>query len=439
MPKSDKFRKAPRRTPKSRLHFLISAYVILEKENPWRTVSNSFAAYGARAAVFWYNYLMLGSRVHRTRAWTVAVLAAFVVLVSSGAVPVSDRFRSPRNRERRVRWSTDLIVLHTTEAPARSSLNKVSERGECHFCVTEAGQIFRIIDRDREAFHSGRSMWNGREDVDKFSVGIECVGYHNRIMPDVQLNAIRDLVRELKAMYRIPDERVVCHSHVAYGAPNRWHRCKHRGRKRCGMLFAMPSVRRRLGLMRRPAFDPDTRAHRLRSADEYLRQVLYGSVDTMAAAYGARHVVATKPSAVAPRPPAIATKPPAVAPRPPVVAPKHAAVVTPKPPAVVAPKRNVAVQKPAQATAKPAPAKPKAPAVSKVAQPSGGPPKSVGQLKARGYVVAGTVTKGTTASKIAGRRWKSPDTYYTIRDKVIPGSQIDDSRIENGMRVWMKK
>ena len=433
-------------TPKSRLPFLISAYVILEKENRWRIVHGSFAAHGARTAVFWYNYHMLGSRVHRTLAWAVAVLAAFVVLGSSGAVPVSDRFRSPRNRERRVRRSTDLIVLHTTEAPARSSLNKVSERGECHFCVTEAGQIFRIIDRDREAFHSGRSMWNGREDVDKFSVGIECVGYHNRIMPDVQLNAIRDLVRELKAMYRIPDERVVCHSHVAYGAPNRWHRFKHRGRKRCGMLFAMPSVRRRLGLMRRPAFDPDTRAHRLRSADEYLRQALYGSVDTMAAAYGARHVVAAKPSAVAPRPPAIAPKPPAVTPRPPVVAPKptsvapkHAAVVTPKPPAVVASKRNVAVGKPGQAKAKPAPAKPKSPAVPKAAQPSGGPPKSIGQLKARGYVVAGTVSKGTTASKIAGRRWKSPDTYYTIRDKVIPGSQIDDSRIENGMRVWMKK
>ena len=388
-----------------------------------------------------------------------AVLAAFFLLGSSGAVPVSDRFRSPRNRERRVRSSTELIVLHTTEAPARSSLNKVSERGECHFCVTEAGQIFRIIDREREAFHSGRSMWNGREDVDKFSVGIECVGYHNRRMPDVQLNAIRDLVRELKAMYRIPDERVVCHSHVAYGAPNRWHRFKHRGRKRCGMLFAMPSVRRRLGLMRRPAFDPDTRARRLRSADEYLRQALYGSIDTMAVAYGPRHAVAPRSPVVVPKTPAVAPRSPAVAPRspavaqkkPPVVAPRpHVAatrppVAVPKPPAVAPkpaaglPKRNVSVLKPGQAKAKPATAKPRAPTVPKAVQPSGGPPKSVGQLKARGYVVVGTVSKGKTASKIAGRRWKSPDTYYTIRNKVIPGSQIDDSRIENGMCVWMKK
>ena len=61
------------------------------------------------------------------------------------------------------------------------------------------------------------------------------------------------------------------------------------------------------------------------------------------------------------------------------------------------------------------------------------------QLKARGYSVVGTVSKGVTAGKIAGKRWKSPDTYYTIRDKVISGSQIDEARIEKGMRIWMKK
>ena len=192
-------------------------------------------------------------------------LACAALCLSANALDISDRYRSPRNPERRVRASTRLIVLHTTEAPARSSLNKVSDRGECHYCVTESGQIYRIVDRDREAFHAGRSMWQGVEDVDKYSVGIECVGYHNKVMPMVQIAAIRDLVKELKRMYRIPDQCVVCHSHVAYGAPNRWHRFKHRGRKRCGMLFAMPSVRRQLGLAARPAFDPDTRAGRVQS------------------------------------------------------------------------------------------------------------------------------------------------------------------------------
>ena len=335
-----------------------------------------------------------------TKAAT-ALAFAFVCLGAS-ALDISNRYRSPRNPERRVRTSTRLIVLHTTEAPARSSLNKVSDRGECHYCVTESGQVYAIVDRDREAFHAGRSMWQGVEDVDKFSVGIECVGYHNRAMPSVQIAAIRDLVRELKAMYRISDQCVVCHSHVAYGAPNRWHKFKHRGRKRCGMLFAMPSVRRQLGLVSRPAYDPDTRAGRLRNADEYLRSVLYGGVDTMTAAYP-----------VAPKP-AIVQKP---MPKP---VPKPVPKPQPRPTSAVAAKPNP----------KPSPKAPPAVVL---------PPRSIAELKARGYVDHGAVTKERSASKIAGEAWKSQYTYYTIRDKVIPGNVLNPARIEKGMHVWMRK
>ena len=325
----------------------------------------------------------------------------------ASALEISNRYRSPRNPERKVRASTQFIVLHTTEAPARSSLNKLSDRGEAHFCVTEVGQVYAIVDRDREAFHAGRSMWNGKEDVDKFSIGIECVGYHNKAMPTVQLYAIRDLVKELKRMYRIPDERVVCHSHVAYGAPNRWQKRRHRGRKRCGMLFAMASVRRILELKTRPAYDPDTRAGRLAVGDDYLRQVLYSNVDTMSGTYGKGTVVGVAPTAAAGGSwfsrffgGGSANPEPAV---------KTVSKPVAKPKAVVA-------KKP-------------------VAQ---APPKSIAQLKARGWVLKGCVSKSNSASKIAGSKWNAPDTYYTIRDKVIPGSSLNESRIEKGMGVWMK-
>lgn len=75
-------------------------------------------------------------------------------------------------------------------------------------------------------------------------------------------------------MYRLRDERVVTHSMVAYGAPNKWQKKKHRGRKRCGMLFAMPSVRKILELKVRMTSDPDVRAKRLTVGDPYLEKVL---------------------------------------------------------------------------------------------------------------------------------------------------------------------
>ena len=338
----------------------------------------------------------------------VAALVVLFLTLGASALDVSNRYRSPRNAERRVRASTELIVLHTTEAPARSSLNKLSDRGEAHYCVTEEGTVYRIVDRDREAFHAGRSMWNGKEDVDKFSIGIECVGYHDKAMGIVQLRAIRDLVKEFQRMYRIPDERVVCHSHVAYGAPNKWQKKNHRGRKRCGMLFAMPTVRAQLRLARRPASDADVRAKRLVVGDDYLRRVLYGNVDTMNGKYDAAAIAKAdaKESSGGLFSWLRRSKAPVAA-------------SAPSPPR-------------AEIRAKPEP-KPSAPP----ARPAS-PPKSIAELKSRGYVMKGAVTKGVTASKLAGSKWNSSDTYYTIRDKVIPGTSIDPSRIEKGMCVWMK-
>lgn len=335
----------------------------------------------------------------------VLVLAVFFAVLPAGALEISDRYRSPRSPERKIRPSTDLIILHTTEAPARSSLNKVSEKGECHYCVTEDGSIYRIVDRDRVAFHAGRSMWNGRTDIDKCSIGIECVGYHDKQMSLIQLYAIRDLVKELKRLYHLTDDRVLTHSMVAYGAPNKWQKHRHRGRKRCGMLFAMPSVRRVLELGGKVRTDPDVQAKRLVAGDPYLQKVLYGNVDTMRAAYANVPVRAPKP--------AVAQAPP------------------PKPP-----KPRAAQTKPTAPPARPpaAPPQPQAPSPTFTTLPS-----SIADLRARGYTERGTIRKGgRTASQIAGAKWNAPNTYYTIRNKVIPGNMINPARIEVGMVIWMK-
>ena len=271
--------------------------------------------------------------------WLALALFASAPLLAA-PLALKDDYRSPRNKERDVRKSTTLIVLHTTEAPAKSSLNKLSERGEAHYCVVEDGTVYRIVDRDREAFHAGRSMWNGKEDCDEYSIGIEVVGHHDKAVTLQQLAALRELVARLKRMYNITDGRVVCHSHIAYGAPNTWHKKKHRGRKRCGMLFAMPSVRAKLGLTARPAYDPDVKAKRLVQADPDLAASLYGTRDTMATAYARRPATPhpagrARTPAATPKPPAQTAKtpPPKPPPKPP---PQVARTPPPKPPPQVA-------------------------------------------------------------------------------------------------------
>ena len=183
---------------------------------------------------------------------------------------------SPLNHTRPVRPRTEFIILHTTEGSAAGALEKLRRNGEAHYMVAPDGRIYRIIDRSRLATHCGRSMWNGRQGLDEVAIGIEVVGFYNRPITRAQTAALRELVTQLKAVHRVPDDRVLTHSMVAYGEPNAWFARDHRGRKRCGALFASDSVRRELGLGSKPAFDPDVRSGRLAVGDPDLARYLYG-------------------------------------------------------------------------------------------------------------------------------------------------------------------
>jgi hypothetical protein len=120
-------------------------------------------------------------------------------------------------------------------------------------------------------------MWEGHSPIDNYSIGIEVVGYHNKDINAAQTEALRGLLRHLKSLYNIKDKNVLTHSMVAYGRPNRFHHYNHRGRKRCGLVFAQPEVRARLGLESKPQADMDVEAGRLKVGDRELYGFLFAS------------------------------------------------------------------------------------------------------------------------------------------------------------------
>jgi len=202
----------------------------------------------------------------------------FVFLFSitdSYAVTLSSKYASSRNKERDVRKSTKFIILHTTEGAAVGSLKKLSANGECHYAIDTDGKIYRIVDRSRIAYHNGLSMWNKQEDLDKVSIGIEMVGFHDKRPTAAQIKSLKELLAELKKHYKISDDNVLTHSMVAYGKPNKWNKKNHRGRKRCGMIFADTQLRKQIGLTSKPTRDPDLHAKRLLDGDPELTKILY--------------------------------------------------------------------------------------------------------------------------------------------------------------------
>ena len=187
---------------------------------------------------------------------------------------------NPRFKKVR-RKNTKYIVVHTSELGLVTTLRVVSKGkrfrsgrrtngGHTHYVIARNGRTYRILDKKYVADHAGLSMWNGEMDLSKISIGIELVGYHYAPISEKQYQSVGILIDILKGAYNLDDRAVLTHSQVAYGAPNRWFRKNHRGRKRCAKNF----VRAKAGLGPTWSYDPDVKAGRL-TADAQLAEVFY--------------------------------------------------------------------------------------------------------------------------------------------------------------------
>ena len=181
------------------------------------------------------------------------------------------------DKKRPKRTKTSFIILHTTEWAGPGSLYRIKRHGLANYMLDTDGTVYRTISSNKISKHAGRSMWNNVRNISNVSIGIEVVGYHNKDLTAAQYKALRELLSVLKKSYGVADKNVLTHSMVAYGAPNRWHKKSHRGRKRCAMLMGTVAVRKKLGLNSKPTFDPDVKAGRLVVADPPLEKILYGT------------------------------------------------------------------------------------------------------------------------------------------------------------------
>ena len=74
-----------------------------------------------------------------------------------------------------------LIVIHYTAAgPAAGSIEWLCDRSSnasAHVVIARSGEITQLVPFDKKAWHAGRSSWNGKRNVNQFSVGIELANW----------------------------------------------------------------------------------------------------------------------------------------------------------------------------------------------------------------------------------------------------------------------
>ncbi|MCI4644872.1 MAG: N-acetylmuramoyl-L-alanine amidase [Hyphomonadaceae bacterium] len=126
------------------------------------------------------------------------------------------------------RHPLDMLVLHFTgmedgpsaEARLADPLAEVS----AHYVVREDGVVVQMVSEDKRAWHAGVSRWQGDEDLNSRSIGIEIVnGGHDfpdakgrlPAYPKAQIAAVISLCRSILSRHDIPATRIVGHSDIA--------------------------------------------------------------------------------------------------------------------------------------------------------------------------------------------------------------------------------
>lgn len=148
----------------------------------------------------------------------------------------ASRCRSPNFGPRPAGTAIDLVVLHSISLPPgvyggdaieRLFTNRLDWdahpyfgqiRGlqvSAHFVVRRDGAVVQFVDAGQRAWHAGRSQWQGRENCNDFSIGIELEGLEGQTFEPAQYAALVRLLAALARRY--PLCQVAGHEHVAPG------------------------------------------------------------------------------------------------------------------------------------------------------------------------------------------------------------------------------
>lgn len=146
---------------------------------------------------------------------------------------------SPHFNERPDSSAVDLIVLHAISLPpGEFESNPVSDffmgeldcnqhpdfsslegvRVSAHFVVDRKGKITQFVPISRRAWHAGKSSWEGRDNCNDYSIGIEMIGDEKAPFTQAQYRETARLCRVLMQQFSLSSrERIVGHQDVAPG------------------------------------------------------------------------------------------------------------------------------------------------------------------------------------------------------------------------------
>ena len=89
----------------------------------------------------------------------------------------------------------------------------------CHILINQKGEVFKMVEHERIAWHAGKSIWGEYKNLNYNSIGIELVnkghkyGYEN--FKKKQIKVLIKICKYLIKKYKIKSKNIVGHSDIA--------------------------------------------------------------------------------------------------------------------------------------------------------------------------------------------------------------------------------
>ena len=128
---------------------------------------------------------------------------------------------SPNCGPRRNGLRPSLIVIHyTAMETAQAALARLSDptaEVSAHYLIAAAGQVTRMVAEDQRAWHAGAGEWQGMDDINSRSIGIELDNRGTHPFSQPQMHSLEGLLKGIMQRWGIGPEGVIGHSDLAPG------------------------------------------------------------------------------------------------------------------------------------------------------------------------------------------------------------------------------
>ena len=132
-----------------------------------------------------------------------------------------NNFKSPNFNIKRNRKISFIIIHYTAIENYRKAIKHLcdpNKKVSSHYLISQAGEIYNLVDEKNRAWHAGISYWDGYTDLNSLSIGIELdysKNYKNNRYSKKMLESLLLLLKKLKKKHGIHISNILGHSDIA--------------------------------------------------------------------------------------------------------------------------------------------------------------------------------------------------------------------------------